>query len=124
MMKFLPGEETILNLAPVKMLMYKWTIGHFYWTKKVIVTNKRILISFQWFGIESFSPALSCYYNEHDYKNYKKFGDSLLVRYELGKGKILGEFIKLVVKQRFMNSNVKIYTKENYEIEKIIKRNS
>lgn len=124
MVELLSGEEIMLNLAPVKMLIYKWITCSFYWTKKILVTNKRIIISFSWFGYESFSPAMSCYYNGNDSKTHKKFGDSLIIMYKLGKGRLLGDFIKIIIEGRIMNTNIKIYTNKNHEIEKIIKKNS
>ena len=81
-------------------------------------------MSFQWFGHESFTGALSFYYKKGDYEKYKKFSNALIMKYDVGKGKIFGDFIKLVVKQGFITMNVKIYTSKNKEIAKIIKNNS
>ena len=123
MINYLPSEISILLLAPVKLLIYKWITGSFYWTKIVEVTNKRILISFQWFGFESRSSALSCYYKLAEYKKHKKFGDSYIINYEVSKG-IFGERIKIVAKQGFMTYNMKIYTEKSKEIRRIIRENS
>jgi 3'-phosphoadenosine 5'-phosphosulfate sulfotransferase len=123
MFKLLPGEKEILNIDPAKILMYKWFTGSYYWTKKIKITNKRIIISFSWFGIESFNGGISCFLNKKDYDTYKKYGDSIIIKHELGKGKIIGDYIKLVTKQGFLSINTKIYS-QSHQIEEIIKKNS
>jgi len=104
-------------------LMYKWIIGSYYWSKKVVVTNKRIIISFQWFGYESFVNGMSCYYNKKDYIKYKRSMaiNYLIINHEVGKGRILGDYIKFAI-GKFLPMNIKIYTNENRKIEGIIKK--
>jgi len=67
-MKFLPEEILLMTLVPVKILMYVgWGLpSTYYWTKGIMVTNKRIIVSFQWFGYESFFGGYSYYYNERE----------------------------------------------------------
>ena len=121
MIRVIDGEKELLSLTPVSLLVYKWITGSFYWRKKIIVTNKRLIISFQWFGFESFTGSMSCYYIQKEYEKYKTINDSIIINHEIGKGKIFGDYLKLTVKKLF-KSKIKIYTHENHRIEHIIKK--
>lgn len=125
--KFLPKEQVLMSLYPAKILMYSWFGSSYYWTKGVIVTNKRIIISFQWFGYESFRRGISYYYNSGDYNIHRKslgLGASRIFNHSLGKGRFLGDFLKLIVTRKSGKVKIKIYTNRNKEIEQIIKQNT
>jgi hypothetical protein len=119
--KYLPDETKLLLLRPVKLIMYRWIFGSFYWTKIVEITNKRLIISMQYFGYESKSSGLSFWYKESDYQKHKRFGDSFILTYEVSKG-LFGDRIKIVTKQGFMKLNTKIYTSKCKDVERIIKK--
>ncbi len=125
MVHLLPQEKVIYRLSRVKVLYWKWMTGTFYWYKKVLVTNKRIIISFQWFGREKFSPALSYYYKPKIYRlGGRQFTYGRLFEYHAGKGRFWGDYLRLKVGGQFFGMNIKIWTKKAFEIEKIIKKNS
>lgn len=124
MFKFLSNERILSTIDPAKILMYKGLTGTLYYYKKIVVTNKRIIISFNWFGFENFVGAMSCFYNKKDYDKHKSFGDSLILYSELGKGWFLGKFLKIRIKQYGLRMNIKIYDEKDLMIKKIIDKYS
>ena len=91
------------------------------------VTNKRIIISFSWFGIHSFTPALSCFYKKSEWQRFGSsfghFGDAYVLNCNSRKGRFLGNYIRLKTKN-LLPLNIKIYTDKNKEMENIIKKYS
>lgn len=135
--KLFPGEKILLLKPQIKALaIYKWflisfqpcpknEIKYIRPKKKIIVTNKRIIISLLWetgVFVETFIGAQSCFYNQSDYEMYKKREgqDSVILKYETGEGKLFGKFIKLKIKRSYLTLDIKIYTDYNHDIKKII----
>lgn len=48
------------------------------WTKNVALTDKRIALSSNFFGVETYKGSLSVFYNEEDFQKYKGLTSCLL----------------------------------------------
>ena len=123
MVDLVAGERKFLYLDPVKMLIYGWFGFSYYYNKKVIVTNKRVIVSFRWFECESFCGALSCYYKKKDFDKCKKYGSAFILKSELCKDIFKKNYVKLVLKH-FIKFKIRIYGRRGSEIQKIIAKNS
>ena len=88
--------------------------------KKITITNKRIVVAANWFGVESYRGALSYFYNEYEYKLYKKPRSSLIGKYTFGKLKCFGGYIKITPGIGFVKPRFVIFNKESQRIAEII----
>lgn len=126
-MKKITGEKELIFIEPVKVAFYSGFgfPGSIQWNHKVKITNKRIIISFSWFGVHSFTPALSLFYNKSDFlkfvTRFGPFGDNYISKFETGNGVILGKYVKLKIKG-LLPLKIKIYTDKNKEIGEIIRK--
>ena len=129
-MKELHNEKIFLSIHPVKVAFYFGFgfPGSIKWNHMIKVTNIRIVISFSWFGVHSFTPALSIFYKKFDFLQFATgfgpFGDDYITKCKTGTGILFGDYIKLKNKGRLLPFKIKIYTDKNKEIEKIIKKYS
>ncbi len=89
--------------------------------KELIVTNRRILISYTWLVKQSFTNAFNFYYNDGYFNDHKKFGNNwLITKYEVADG-----CIKLHYKYiGFIDTTAVIYTPKNKEIAAIVDKNA
>ena len=117
-MEFLSGEKELLKIDPAKVLMYNKMSFHYYWSKKVIITNKRVILSFTWFGVESFTPALSYFFDIKQYERFGKGRDVFVEQVVVGEG-FWSKFIDFKTRG-FFHPNLKIYTNDNVKIKHLI----
>jgi hypothetical protein len=119
----LPGEKVELYVTRVTYsikatgaLKYSDTP-----TTKLIVTNKRILISYGGVFSDRFAANLVLFYTKNDFDNYKKIFRSnyVLEKFSSGKSCITLSFSGLL-----FNEDLTLYTKQSNAILKVLKKNS
>lgn len=116
----LPGEKIEFYLPKVG---YSYSnigsIGMSTLDKELIVTNKRILLSYTWLVAQSFVNAFNFYYNKTYFEQYKKLGNNWPIdSYELGDNSI-----KLHYRYMLLSTTAVIYTPYNKKIAAIIDAN-
>lgn len=117
----LPGEKVIQYITKVTYSM-KSTGGIRSYdipTTELIVTNKRILVSYGGMSFGKFAKDLTLFYTESDYRKYKGFMSNYLIeKYSLGKNSVIISFSGFLFK-----TELSLHTKQNRLIFSIIKKN-
>lgn len=123
--KLHPDEMELLKLSKVKVAfsaIFSWSLSIY----DVVITDKRIILVTSF--LPFLNPKLSIYYNRHHYEKYaqsinKIFGNIFLEQHSTGKGRFLGNFIKLQVRYLLGTGNIKIYTDKNDNVFQLIEEN-
>ncbi|MBI1936325.1 hypothetical protein HYS31_07875 [Candidatus Woesearchaeota archaeon] len=123
MVRLLPGEKQILYLKKIKVLYYRFGTGQYFWDVDAYITNKRVALVFYWLTLKSLPSRNNYYYKENEFKKFRKYNDGLILKCEgAGKGRFLGDFVKLLIGKSILNIYLKLYTSKNYKVEKIVKK--
>ncbi len=72
------GESLIKDYRAVSWSASAILTRQWSWTKNVALTNKRIVLSSNFFGVETYKGAMSVFYNENDFQQNKSVTSCLL----------------------------------------------
>ena len=119
-MQPLEGEIIYFSIDSATVLWYRILSFSLIWRKKITVTSKRIIVSFSWFGVESYRGGTSFFYNEHKGELSKRSRSILITKYTIGKSRFFGKYIKLTTGRGLIKPRVIIFTSYSDRIGEII----
>lgn len=112
------GEKVLFEVRGINCRAISPASIDFQFGRNILVTNKRILLSFSSFGYMTYRSGLSFYYNKKEYIKNKAYGNYLIKQYKLDQESI----IITTDAYNIANFDFKFYTKENKRIAEIIKK--
>ena len=125
MINLIEKEKIILKLNPKKYFFTQGFLAfNFSFKKKIIVTNKRIVVSCSFFGFEKFKPmALSYWFQESDYNSETKINSAYILEHNIETNKKGNSFLKIKVNMK-PKATIKIYDESVEQINEMIKENT
>jgi ABC-type multidrug transport system fused ATPase/permease subunit len=115
--KLKTGERVLLEVRGIKYTTRNIGSFKYQYGANILVTNKRILLSFSWFGYMSYFGAMSFYIKRSDYENNKKINNYLIEMLKANKDNLV-----FVAKSKLPNTTFTLYTKESKRVLNLLKR--
>jgi hypothetical protein len=120
--KVYSGEKILFEIRGVGFSGRNFGSINFQWGRNILITNKRIILSYAWGVYQSYLRALSFYFKKSDCEKYKKWGKTGGDIYKpiLGKNK----FSFSTSTWGILNTHFTLHTKESERIYKIFRKYS